>query len=283
MTEQRSPLTPAHAGPVRALIVDDHPINTRVMAVLLQQMGLHCTCVSDGATAVDAVAAGQVDVVFMDYHMPKLDGFEATTRIRQLPSPWRQTPVVMVTADVCSSTQEGAQAVGADAFLAKPVRVHELKAALARAMSARLGRSAWLDGPTETGTISASSADAQTLCVPHTRPTMINHDIFQELRDIIPADQWQLMLDSLFAPDRGDVDQLFERLREGQRGAIGDQAHKIKGAALLMGLSALGEAAAELEHLARRSSDAIDAAAWRARIAALAQDSHQAALSLLKA
>lgn len=283
MTEHRSSLIPAHAGHLRALIVDDHPINTRVMTVLLQQMGLHCVCVGDGAAAVDAVAQGRVDVVFMDYHMPKVDGFEATARIRQLPAPLNHTPVVVVTADVCSNTQLGAHAVGADAFLAKPVRVHELKAALAQALKARVGSSAWVDDRQETGTITASGADAQTAPPPRTRLAMINPDIFQELRDIIPADQWQVMLDSLFAPSSGDVDQLLDVLHQGPRSAIGDQAHKIKGAAMLMGLTRLGEAAAELEHLARRSSDAIDAPAWCTRIAALAQDSHQAALTLLKA
>ncbi len=274
---------PLPAGCLRALVVDDHPINARVMTVLLQQMGIRCTVVTDGAAAVKAVLAGQVDVVFMDYHMPVLDGFAATRQIRALAKPLDQTPVVLVTADVCMATQEAAKSVGIDAFVGKPVRVHELKEALSQALAARTGLLSWVDDGHEAGTMTASSADACLSTSRSKRPVMINHEIFQELRELIPTDQWQIMLDSLFAPSTGDVDVLKLALHQGDRAAIGDQAHKLKGAALLMGLRVLGESAAQLEHCARRTQDPIDADDWSARLSQQAQDSLNAARTLLQA
>lgn len=110
---------------------------------------------------------------------------------------------------------------------------------------------------------------------------MINQEIFNELLELIPRDQWELMLGSLFTPHSGDVDVLIDRLGQTSREAIGDQAHKLKGAALLMGLSALGEAAAELEYLARRSSDPISAALWIPKLQQLSADSHAQVRALL--
>lgn len=271
------------AGRLRALVVDDHPINARVMTVLLQQMGMHIGVVTHGADAVSAVAGGQIDIVFMDYHMPVLDGFDATRQIRALPAPLDQTPIILVTADVATSTQDAAQALGIDAFVGKPVRMQDIKEAVAHALAARSARLSWIDDQQEAGTMTASSADAHLSTPSGMRPLMINNDIFQELRELIPTDQWQLMLDSLFAPETGDVDVLKDCLHQGNRAAIGDQAHKLKGAALLMGLSALGEAAAELEHLARRSDGAIETTPWCTRLSTLAIGSHDAAVALLKA
>lgn len=112
---------------------------------------------------------------------------------------------------------------------------------------------------------------------------MIDTDIFAELQELIPSEQWPLMLNSLFAADSGDVDQLVACLHRGDRTAIGDQAHKLKGASLLMGLSALGQAAMALENTARRGQDPIDANDWAQRLQSLAKASHEQALALISA
>lgn len=267
----------AAAGCLRALVVDDHPVNARVLTVLLQQMGIDSEIAVDGAAAVLAVAQGGIDVVFMDYHMPRLDGFEATRQIRQLPMPLRRTPVVLVTADVSSTTQHSAASAGVDAFIAKPVRIKDLKDALAQALNARAPSRVGINDPQPAGPVTAHADDAGAAA-----PPTINHQVFQELRELIAADQWQIMLDSLFCPDSGDVDVLLALLRQGTRAQIGDQAHKLKGATLLMGLTALGAAAAELEHLARRSDSQIAPTVWTQRLQTLARDSHQAALERLQ-
>jgi CheY-like chemotaxis protein/HPt (histidine-containing phosphotransfer) domain-containing protein len=266
-------------GRLRALIADDHPINAKVMSVLLQQMGLSCTVVANGALAVQAVASGLHDVVFMDYHMPELDGFGATQAIRALPAPLCHTPVILVTADVAMQTQDAAELIGVDAFVSKPVRVSDLKSALERAVL-RQSSAQYLETDDAQGTM-----DAETT-VWHLPPElyktpMIDAQLFQELRDLIPADQWQIMLDSLFAPESGDVAVLSEMITRGDdRQTIGDQAHKLKGAALLMGLKSLGQSAAALEQMARLTQDPITAD-WAERMQSLAQASNDAARGLL--
>ena len=266
-------------GRLRALIADDHPINAKVMSVLLLQMGLSCSVVTNGARAVEVVAAGGCDVVFMDYHMPELDGFAATQAIRDLPQPHCNTPIILVTADVTMQTRDAADSIGIDAFVGKPVRVSELQAALEHALL-RQSSPEHLETPESQGTILGQSTVWHTP-TQHNKYPMIDTQIFQELRDLIPLDQWQIMLDSLFAADTGDVDVLAHMVQSGaDRQAIGDQAHKLKGAALLMGLRTLGQAAATLEQTARHTDEPITAE-WAERMQSLAQSSNDAARSLL--
>src|SRR5690606_21349094 len=68
----------------RVLVVDDNPTNLFITSQYLQGCGLDHTTVNSGAAAVDAVKEEQFDVILMDLHMPKRNGYEASTRIHAL-------------------------------------------------------------------------------------------------------------------------------------------------------------------------------------------------------
>ncbi|RZS80054.1 signal transduction histidine kinase [Motilibacter rhizosphaerae] len=121
--------------PLRVLVAEDNPVNQELMRAYLARLGHDADLVDDGAAAVEAVRTRDYDVVLMDGQMPVLDGLEATAEIRRLGG--RQPHVVAVTASAFATDREAFLRAGADSFLAKPLRLEVLAAALSRIADTR--------------------------------------------------------------------------------------------------------------------------------------------------
>ncbi|MBO1074481.1 ATP-binding protein [Roseomonas marmotae] len=115
------PPLPARVTPLRVLVVDDVAANRLVARAMLTSAGHHVTLVEDGAAALAAVQAEDFDLVLMDLQMPVMDGLESTRRIRQLPPPRNQVPIVAVTASVLPEQVAACTAAGMNAHLSKPI------------------------------------------------------------------------------------------------------------------------------------------------------------------
>lgn len=113
------------------LLVEDNVINQKLAARLLEKMGCHVDIANDGVDAVNKFSASSYDLVFMDCQMPNMDGFEATSRIRQLESGHR-TPIIALTANSLPEDRARSFRVGMDEFLTKPVVKEQLRDALTR-------------------------------------------------------------------------------------------------------------------------------------------------------
>jgi signal transduction histidine kinase/DNA-binding response OmpR family regulator/HPt (histidine-containing phosphotransfer) domain-containing protein/HAMP domain-containing protein len=121
--------------PLRILVAEDHPVNQRLVLLLLSKLGHRADLVSDGAEAVAAVRRRAYDVVLMDVQMPELDGLEATRQIRQMQQSRRQLGnrcprIIAVTANALQGDREDCLAAGMDDYLAKPLTPAELSRAL---------------------------------------------------------------------------------------------------------------------------------------------------------
>jgi CheY-like chemotaxis protein len=130
--------TPAISAPpmsLRVLLAEDNLVNQRVALLQLKKLGHRATAASNGLEVLAALEKADFDVILMDCHMPEMDGFEATRRIRSHPTKAR-IRVVAVTANAMQGDREKCIAAGMDDYLSKPVRVAELQAALVRAASA---------------------------------------------------------------------------------------------------------------------------------------------------
>jgi signal transduction histidine kinase len=127
----RPPLVAAGGGK-RVLVVDDNEINLTVARALLQRFGCQVEVARDGVEAVQQVEAQPYALVFMDCHMPRLDGFEATRRIRSLAGAAGQTPIVALTASALPEELAECRKAGMDDTLTKPLARTELELVLRR-------------------------------------------------------------------------------------------------------------------------------------------------------
>lgn len=113
--------TATEAVPLDVLVVDDVLANRQIARAMLEGAGHRVSLAEDGATALLALSRNRYDVVLMDLQMPQMDGFETTRRIRALPPPACDVPVIALTASALPEQVEAARNAGMDAHLAKPL------------------------------------------------------------------------------------------------------------------------------------------------------------------
>ena len=122
--------------PLRILIAEDNLVNQKVARKLLSQLGYEADVAGNGLEATEAAATKTYDVILMDVQMPKMDGLEATRRIRAGDGPGRGVRIVAMTANALAGDREMCLAAGMDDYVSKPIRPAELAAALAATPSA---------------------------------------------------------------------------------------------------------------------------------------------------
>jgi len=108
------------------LAADDHPINLQLITHLLEDMGAQVLQADDGDRAVELAKENAVDMVFLDVHMPRMNGLEAARHIQAL-HPGRPIPIVALTADAAEKNQREIARAGIHRYLIKPVDEEELR------------------------------------------------------------------------------------------------------------------------------------------------------------
>ena len=119
----------------RVLLAEDNAINQDVALAMLELLGCRVDLVNDGREAVEAVQSGEYDLVFMDCHMPVVDGFEATRRIRIFEANVgadTAIPVIALTADVQKGIEEMCASAGMSDYISKPFTEKKLENVLLR-------------------------------------------------------------------------------------------------------------------------------------------------------
>ena len=108
----------------RILIVDDSDELTHVIAEFMTMFGYRVYTAKDGVDALKCLESETMDVVVSDIHMPRMDGYTLMTEIK---SRHPQTPIVLITGFSVSEAKKLAFEKGADAFVAKPFHLKDLK------------------------------------------------------------------------------------------------------------------------------------------------------------
>jgi CheY-like chemotaxis protein len=122
----------------RVLVVEDNALNRMVAEGMLRLLGYSADSAENGADGLAAARSGTYQLVLMDLHMPGLDGFEVTRRIRaELPST-SQPYIIALTAGGTDGDEQRCREAGMDDYLVKPLTKEALAAALRRSLE-------WLD------------------------------------------------------------------------------------------------------------------------------------------
>jgi PAS domain S-box-containing protein len=122
----------------RVLVAEDDAVNRKIAKLTLEKQGLRVDFASNGKEAVEAVHRASYDLIFMDCHMPEMDGFEATKTIRNIEGAHGHVPIIALTASVLEGDQQQCLSSGMDAFLAKPIRPDDLARLLERWLDHRV-------------------------------------------------------------------------------------------------------------------------------------------------
>lgn len=119
---------PAEVTALRILLVEDNPLNRKVVHAMLRRDGHEIVEAVNGRLAVQACAAQAFDVVLMDVQMPEMDGLRATGLIRdaELAEDRQRVPIVALTAHAMKGDAERCRAAGMDDYLTKPVHKDQL-------------------------------------------------------------------------------------------------------------------------------------------------------------
>jgi CheY-like chemotaxis protein len=223
---------------LRILVAEDHPFNRKLCQLMLENFGASADWAFNGREAVEKFKPDAYDAIIMDCNMPELDGFEATTRIRQAEAEKkasRRVRIVALTANALVGERERCLSVGMDDYIAKPFTTQQLYNALLAAV------------PPAAEVKQFHPARLEQLCNELERPAVL-----------VMAREF---LDSL--PSRlEEVRQLHDA---GQWEQLDRTAHSLKGLVGMFGLQPLADTFRSLEHAA----EAADAQQVQSLVASL--------------
>jgi signal transduction histidine kinase/CheY-like chemotaxis protein len=133
-TQTADPAPKPAAKVAKVLLVEDNPTNQLVIKAQLSKLGHQVEVAAEGQQGFDAWETGGFDLVLADCHMPVMDGFEMTAAIRGVEEKGHlaRTPIIAITANALSGEADRCKAAGMDDYLAKPVAIADLEAAIQR-------------------------------------------------------------------------------------------------------------------------------------------------------
>ncbi|HEX2956002.1 MAG TPA: response regulator, partial [Chitinispirillaceae bacterium] len=224
---------------IRALIVEDNPINQQVALSILKKLGLKTEAVSNGAEAVKLLETIPFDVVLMDVQMPVMDGYEATACIRDPKSKVlnHEIPIIAMTANAMNGDREKCLDAGMDGYVSKPIDPVTVAGELEK----------WLKKiQTAGGEITSVLQEKPSGDSGEDYPVIWNKDAMLN-RLMNDQELARTVLDGFIKDIPDQIDKLELLFQKSDLPSVGRQAHSIKGAATNIGGEKLQQIAYELE------------------------------------
>jgi two-component system sensor histidine kinase/response regulator len=218
----------------RILVADDHEVNQLLVVDMLEQAGLRCDAVSDGAQAVKQAASGNYDVILMDCQMPVMDGFDAVRAIRAREraagSAGKRTRIVALTANVNEGDRQRCIEAGMDDYCGKPIQRDQLLKAIRGSL-----KPAAIQHPAVTNAAAQKSLDLET--------------VLHRCSD--KPDLAQKVLGKLSSRAKESLEKIENSFAAADAAGVARIAHGLKGAAGMAAAATLEAVAGQLEQIAR--------------------------------
>lgn len=215
------------AKALQVLIVDDVEENITLARIRLEKAGHRVTTAQGGQQAVDLASNSQFDLILMDIQMPGMDGYQATTLIRQLNDYYRDCPIIAMTANAMPEEIEVAQQAGMDDVITKPIDFNHLFSLLAS-----------LQPMAELPPEQASQTVSNGRLIDFDRAIAT----WQDEAELYKA------LHGFAQRDKGSETEVLQLIQSNSKQECAALLHKIKGSAGNLSLTLLYQTASELEH-----------------------------------
>ena len=221
------------------LLVEDNELNQQVAQEFLTKGGLIVSVANNGLEALKQVQATHFDAVLMDLHMPVMDGYEATRRIRALPV-GAKLPIIAMTAAAMSEDREACTEAGMNDHIAKPIDPQALAETLSRWLKPVTGGS--VAAPSQAASPQESPSDIGTL--ERALPGVLVRDALMRMNGNMAL--LQRLLHSFSERHKETAATLRELQQAGDPQALYLKAHDLKGEAGNLGLQAIFSTADQL-------------------------------------
>ncbi len=229
------------------LVVEDMKANMAVACGILAKMGFDIVEAENGALGIDMWEVHKPDLIFMDLHMPVMDGLSAMRRIRQAEKNIqnKRVPILALTADIQQETLSKVFRAGGDGLIPKPFKQKEFISMLDK----------WLPGEQQGTDVSIVGNNTPAESAFEIRfDIVIEESVLNELKTLL-GDDFLLLIEAFY----GDADQIISSLEEmlvtceaPDYKAISQLTHSLKSISLNVGAAALSSMAAQLEQESRQ-------------------------------
>ena len=227
------------------LLAEDNPVNQEVALGILQIEGYQVTVAKNGAEAVDAFSKSAFDLVLMDCHMPEMDGFEATRKIREMEkqNSLRRIPIVALTANAMQQDREECLNAGMDDHLSKPYSRLQMRETLDRWLTAENAEEPASSSPELTQVPGAAKTSS-----------VLDRTALEGLRALETTDNPGL-LGRIIDAYLGDTPKLLEKMKHAiaaeDISEVAKAAHTLKSSSANVGAVELAERCRQLEASAK--------------------------------
>lgn len=222
--------------PLLVLLADDNSINRLFLSTWLKQIGAHVVEASNGMEALECCSKVNFDLIFMDLHMPEMDGLEAARLIRKNYTASRQSPIIAITADVTDDTRQRIMDSSINDYIVKPVNEDQLSDIIRR----------WRL-PQTAEPLPDDPADSHQ---ENRDDNVINRQLGLRLASG-NIQLWIKSLQSLAERLPGQLKELEKANKQGNHQQLSEIAHSIVGASSYCGAQNLQRTASQLETLAQ--------------------------------
>jgi PAS domain S-box-containing protein len=228
--------------PLRILLAEDHPVNQKVVLLMLDRLGYRADVAGNGLEVLEAFNRQCYDVVLMDIQMPEMNGIQATEKLRQTLDNCKQPRIIALTANAVGGEREEYLNAGLDDYLSKPVNVLQLREALEKCM------------PLGISDASDPEQNPNSSIEEHNNAT--NSIDIAKLKEFFPYEGEDIKIilelaNEFFIDTEKRLEAMDDLVWKNNAPAFGENAHAIKGASLTFGASAFSELCKGMEMMGK--------------------------------